>query len=123
MSESQVHSKFKVFVDDVDSDGLSKNVTSQVDSFCADKRVAPKSVGVEYLESGKKLVLSIGYRDDEPGYSCRLTTKPLGRFESLNEEAIANAMSSAAESVKDVICHEFYVLDNGMFVMVLLSRI
>jgi len=73
MIKHQVHSKFKVFISDAESEDAVEQLFRQADVFTKDNSVAPKSIGVEYLEGQKRLILSIGYRDDEPGYPVNLS--------------------------------------------------
>jgi hypothetical protein len=121
---NQAHSKFKVFIfPPSDTDAVPTNVLEEVCQFVADSGVAPKSVGIEYLEGketkgDEKIVLSLGYRDDEPGYPVDLQCVSLGKL-ALDPEAIGKALRSAAE-YRNVICHEFYVTDEGEFFLVLL---
>lgn len=119
----QVHSKFKVFIPEagLTDDEAMRRLSSMVETFARPGNLAPKSVGVEYLESQKQIVLSLGYRDDEPGYRVKLTSVSLGKL-ALNPEAIEQAMSNAALTIENVICHEFFVDAEGVFVMVLLSH-
>ena len=120
MSKSQIHTKFKVFSGQPSPDGLLGGLQSTVEAFTAGKGIAPKSLGIEYVERTGKLVLSLGYRDDEPGYATRLTAVPLGK--PATDQEMEVAMSAAAEKVSDVICHEFFVRDDGEVVLVLLSH-
>ena len=46
---------------------------------------AAKSIGVEYLEGSRQLLLTVGYRKDEPGYPISLRSVPLGRINELDE--------------------------------------
>ena len=119
----QVHDKFKVFIpeENIAYDEAMRRLGNMVASWSAEGKVAPKSLGIEYLEASKRLVLSIGYRDDEPGYPVTLTSKSLGK-PRLFPDAIEAAMSKAAEGVPHVICHEFFVDEKGEFVMVLMSH-
>lgn len=120
---SQVHDKFKVFIpeENIAYDEAMRRLGNMVASWSREGKVAPKSVGIEYLEGPKRLVLSIGYRDDEPGYPVTLTSKSLGK-PALFPDAIEQAMSQAAAGVEHVICHEFFVTGDGEFVMVLMSH-
>lgn len=124
MIKNQVHSKFKVFIPEA---GIAygeamRRIAGMVEEFARTNAVAIKSVGVEYLEHSKRLVLSLGYRDDEKlGYPVKLTSVSLGRLQ-LRPEEIEQGMSKAADGVENVICHEFFVTDDGEFVMVLLSH-
>jgi hypothetical protein len=120
----QSHSKFKVFIpeDNLSEQEATRRLNTMLTAWTKDGKVAPKSVGVEYLEASKRLVLSIGYRDDEQGYAVKLTTISLGK-PNLFPDAIETAMNKAAESLDaDVICHEFFVTGEGEFVMVFMSH-
>jgi hypothetical protein len=125
MITHQVHSKFKVFTGSLAADHGLGALASQVEAFAADGKVAAKSIGVEYLESVQQLVITLGYRDDEPGYAVRLTTAPLGVIDKLEGDAIGvleARMSEAADKVADVICHELYVTETHEFHMVFMSH-
>jgi len=122
MIEHQIHAKFKVFISEAGIPYAAvRRLDAMVRAFTKEGKHAVKSVGVEYLEKDKRLVLSLGYRDDVPGYSVKLTSVSLGRLQ-LQPEAIEQAMTKAAGDVENVICHEFFVTDDGEFVMVLLSH-
>jgi hypothetical protein len=123
MIKGQVHSKFKVFISEAGmpyGDAMHK-IATEVEKFSCTGTTAIKSVGVEYLESSKQLVLSLGYRDGETGYPVKLTTVLLGSLD-LDPEEIEEMMSKTADTVENVICHEFFVTGDGQFVMVLLSH-
>src|SRR5271157_3676085 len=120
MIKGQVHSKFKVFIPASGvpyADAMSQ-LSAKVEEFTSHDNVAAKSVGVEYMEGTKQLILSVGYRDDEPGYKAKLVSISLGTHIRLEPELIEAAMTKAAEGVENVICHEFFVTDEGEFVMV-----
>jgi hypothetical protein len=123
MIKAQEHSKFKVFIpeDNLSNPQAMRLLANMVEGFTKDGKIAAKSLGIEYLEGEKRLVLSLGYRDDEPGYQAKITSVSLGKL-NLRPEEIEAAMSKAAEGVENVICHEFYVTGDGEFVMVLLSH-
>jgi hypothetical protein len=123
MIKNQVHSKFKVFIPEagITDDEAMRRLQSMVEGWTRANKVAVKSVGVEYIESKKQVVLSLGYRDDEPGYPVKLTSIALGKL-SLHPDDIATSMEAAAAKVENVICHEFFVDGDGIFVMVLLSH-
>jgi len=123
MIKNQVHSKFKVFVPEAgltDQEAMQR-LGSMVEGYAHASGVAIKSVGIEYIDASKQVVLSLGYRDDEPGYPVKLAAIPLGKLGTRPDE-IAAAMEKAAAGVENVICHEFFVDDAGEFVMVLLSH-
>lgn len=123
MIKNQVHELFKVFIPEAGipySEAMGR-IADMVKEFTKDGKTAAKSVGVEYIEKTKQIILSIGYRNDEPGYPVRLVSRSLGR-PPLRSDEIEVAMGKAAENVQNVICHEFFVTDDGEFVMVLLSH-
>ncbi len=121
--KAQSHNKFKVFIPEegIAYDEAMRRLNNMVSTWSAEGKVAPKSVGVEYLESSKRLVLSVGFRDDEPGYKVKLTSVSLGK-PALFPDAIGAAMEKAAADLDNVICHEFFVTGEGEFVMVLMSH-
>jgi hypothetical protein len=123
---SQVHSQFQVFTSDSNpslADSFNK-LKMEIERFTAKGDLAPKSIGVEYLEHTHQIVMSLGYTEGtEPGYTVRLTALDIGRFEPNDTKGIANAMSKAALTVENTICHEFYVSEDNEFTMILMSRI
>jgi hypothetical protein len=123
MIKGQVHSKFKVFIPEagISDEEAMRRLGSMVEGWTHASGAAVKSVGVEYIEGKKQVVLSLGYREDEPGYPVKLTSTALGKL-VLHPDAIAAAMETAAAKVENVICHEFFVDGDGVFVMVLLSH-
>lgn len=124
MIKNQVHSKFKVFIPEagLTADEAVRRLSAMVATFTKEHSIAAKSVGVEYLEGLEQIVLSLGYRDDEPGYSAKLTSVSLGKLD-LRPEVIEAAMERGAAAIKNVICHEFFVDEDGEFVMVLLAHV
>ena len=123
MIKSQVHEKFKVFIpeENITEQEATRRLNNMLTAWTKDGKIAAKSVGVEYLEASKRLVLSIGYRDDEPGYPVKLSAVSMGVL-PLFPNAIEEAMTKAASGVENVICHEFFVTGEGVFVLVLLSH-
>jgi hypothetical protein len=122
-AQAQIHSKFKVFIPPpgiAHADAL-RQFNDVITEFTKGGKVAPKSVGVEYLEDQRQLVLSLGYRDDEPGYPVTFTSVSLGH-PRLSADAIESAMQRAAADVPNVICHEFFMTENGEFVLILMSH-
>jgi hypothetical protein len=122
MSLQQVHGKFKVFAGPLAKDKTLGKLATEVAKFAKDK--AAKSIGVEYLESLKQLVVTLGYRDDEPAYPVELKTVLMGKHtitaDSLHK--LEEEMAAASQKVGNVICHELYVTDEQDFLMVFLVR-
>ena len=120
---AQVHHRFKVFTGGAGADGGVAGLAAEVERFVRERGVAAKSIGVEFLESARKLVLTLGYRDDEPGYGVRLTSRSLGKVDSLDDLGGLEArMGEAAGDLDGVLCHELFVTDDGEFVMVFRAR-
>lgn len=117
----QVHAKFKLFAGDLDSSGTIGKLAGEVSAWAKGAKVAPKSIGIEFLEHSKKVILSIGYRDDEKPYGIELKSQKIAKVGSLDAANLASlekAMADAAAHDKRVICHELYVTDtNDMFVV------
>jgi hypothetical protein len=122
---AQVHNKFKVFSGPLGADRTIGALASEVESWVRSAKVAPKSIGVEYVEAAGRLLLSVGYRDDEAGYPVKLETVKVGRVETLDKAGLSSveqAMASATSKLKDVICHELYVTDRNELLMVFMTR-
>jgi hypothetical protein len=68
MSKKQIHAQFKVFAGELAPDGSIGDLAAAVASFASQAKIASKSIGVEYLESVKRVVITLGYRSDEEFY-------------------------------------------------------
>lgn len=125
MAIEQIHNKFKIFTGALASDNSLGALADQVAAFVRDNKVSAKSIGVEYLESAKKLILSLGYREDGEHYPVKLTTVSAGKIGELEGGDVTRleaAMTKASADVADIICHELYITDGGEFIIVLMSR-
>jgi hypothetical protein len=122
--KNQVHTNFKVFVGELAADRTIGDLGTKVASFAKSEGVAAKSIGVEYLESLKKVVITLGYRTDEAPYPIRLQSVPLGKLQVLANDfsALERAMADAAEKHSNVICHELYVTESQDFFLVLMTH-
>jgi hypothetical protein len=122
-AKAQVHGRFKAFAGTVEAGGSIAALAAGVEAFVRERGVAAKSIGVEYLESLGKLVLTLGYRDDEPAYPVTLHSRPCGRADDLSDlSELERRMEDAAAGLSDVICHELFATDDGEFVMVFMTR-
>src|SRR5262245_4264295 len=121
---SQVHGKFKVFAGALDPDKSIGSLADDVAAFVREKKVAAKSIGIEYLESAGKLIVTLGYRDDEPAYPISLKCVSLGHVDTLAGDfaALENAMMQASQKQKNIICHELYVTEDREFLMVFMTH-
>jgi hypothetical protein len=121
----QVHDKFKVFSGKLASDQTLGSLAASVEGWVKAAKVAPKSIGVEYIEHSGALLLSIGYRDDEPAYAIKLATVRIGKIEATDAAGLAqieSAMAKATEKLGNIICHELYVTDAGDLLMVFMTH-
>jgi hypothetical protein len=113
----QVHGRFRIL-----SGPSIEALLRQAESFVSEGKLAPKSIGVEYLEAAKAFVLSLGYRTDEPGYEVTFSHHPLCRVDSLADlGAVETAMARVAAGVAGIICHELYVDDHHQFFAIVMS--
>jgi hypothetical protein len=119
-AHSQAHSDFKTFIND--GSVLPATLLASVAEFVKANKLCPKSLGVEYLEKKDKTVLTLGYRSGEPACEIKLTAVELGVLD-LVPDVIERAMSKAASEIGGVICHEFYVTDQDVFVAVFMSLV
>lgn len=118
---AQVHAKFKLFAGTLD--GIA-HLAAEVERFAESAHAAPKSIGVEYLEHAKRVLISLGYRDDEPAYAIRLHTVSLGRASALDAgelHRIEQRMQEEAAKLSHVICHELFVTEHDEFLMVFMT--
>lgn len=121
----QVHTKFKLFAGTLDAGGTLGKLAREVAAWAKSAKVAPKSIGIEFLERSHKVILSVGYRDDEAAYGIELkSTKiaKLGSLDAANLASLEKAMGDAAAKDKRVICHELYVTDSDDMFVVTMSH-
>ena len=122
---NQVHTKFKLFAGTLDAGGTLGKLAGEVAAWAKSAKVAPKSIGVEFLEHSKKVILSVGYRDDEAAYGIELKSQKiakLGSLDAANLASLEKAMGDAAAKDKRVICHELYVTDSDDMFVVTMSH-
>jgi hypothetical protein len=120
--KSQIHNRFALFTSTPDETGLvPTTLADAVANFAAsNQNIAIKSVGIEYLEHDKQLILSLGYAEGQAGYPVKLQCASLGKFGATQLGEIAAAMEKAASQIGEVICHEFYVREDNEFFLVML---
>ena len=122
MITGQVHDKFKVFVGALTADHTLGKLGDDVATF--GKNVAAKSIGVEFVESANKVVITLGYRDDEKPYAIRLHTVPLGKIDLMASDfsKLEKAMAEASGKVRNIICHELFLTAGKDFFLVLMTH-
>jgi hypothetical protein len=120
----QVHGKFKVFAGPLNVDDTIGPLADEVARFVSESKAAAKSIGVEYLESAGRLIITLGYRDDEEGYPVKLTSVSLGKIEALGHDFSELERRMAEESARfdNIICHELYVTGDHDFMMVFMTH-
>ncbi len=121
---TQRHTRFKAFTGELAEDKALGSITADIERFVREAKVSPKSIGVEYLEGARKIVMTLGYRDDQPAQDVRVSCVKLGKMDLVNDLAgLEQAMTRAAEAQGDVICHELYITEDGQFFMVFLATV
>jgi hypothetical protein len=123
--QGQVHSKFKLFAGPLGPGGSLGELATKVEEFAKKAKAASKSIGIEYLEHTKEVVVSLGYRDDEPAYAIKLHAVSLGKVEAFDSAALQRLetkMGEAAAKTPDIICHELLVTGEREFIMVFMTH-
>jgi hypothetical protein len=123
--EKQVHTKFKLFAGELDHTGNLGKLAAEVAAWAKTAKAAPKSIGIEFLERSHKVMLSVGYRDDEPAYGIELKSTKIGKIGKLDAAELGkleNGMADAAAEDTRVICHELYVTDTDELFVVTMSH-
>jgi hypothetical protein len=118
----QEHNKFKLFATSYAAGAGLPPLLREIEKWVASGKIAPKSVGVEYLENSGRLIMSIGYRDDE-AYGISLhhaTIGPLGDGSDFTK--VEQDISKAVASLQNVICHELFITESGVLTMVFMCR-
>ena len=120
----QVHGKFKVFAGPLHTDNTIGPLAEEVSRFVRESNAAAKSIGVEYLESADRLVITLGYRDDEEGYPVKLSSVSLGKIEAVGSDfaELERRMSEASAQFANIICHELYVTEDHDFMMIFMTH-
>ncbi len=112
-----------MFSGPLSSDGtLTAELRSQVAGFVG-PNVCARSIGVEFIESRKEALVSLGY-SEEPGLPVNLSSVMVGKLfegEPVDTGKLGAQMSEAAAAVGGVICHEFYVTGDGSVFAVFLA--
>lgn len=118
---NQEHTKFKIFTKEFSAESSIDNLLEEIVKWASENNVGPKSIGVEYLEGAKNIVMSVGYREDE-NYSVALDCMKIDTLTiGADYEALEKKMTEAAASKKDIICHELFITGTGDFYMVFMG--
>jgi hypothetical protein len=121
---AQVHDKFKLFVGEPDDAGHVNQLAKSVHEWVAKDKVAVKSVGAAVAMG--KLILTIGYRDDEPTYEVVLHSSKIGRVGPLDADEINRfnrAIEAGGMNWPPMIDHTLYVTKEKELYLVVLSLV
>ena len=125
MIEKQVHNQFKLFSGKLGKDHKLGALADEVAAFARDHKAAAKSIGVEYVESADQLVITLGYRTDEPAYPIALHAISIGTIDSFDPKgfpALEQKMQAAAATLDKIICHELYVTQDRELLMIFMTH-
>jgi len=119
----QVHEKFKIFSGELAADGTIGKLADEVAAFANKSKIAPKSIGVAYLEPSR-LVLTLGYRDDEDPYPVKLHCIRIGKIDlkGSNLSGLEEKIGKSAAKHRNIICHELYVTGGNDFTLVVMTH-
>jgi hypothetical protein len=120
----QVHDKFKIFSGELASDGTIGKLADEVAAFANKSKIAPKSIGVAYLEPSKRLVITLGYSEDKEPYGVKLHCVRLGKMDVKGNDfsALEEKMAKAGAKHSNIICHELYVTGGNDFTVVVMTH-
>lgn len=117
----QQHSKFKLFVGQPSASDPLAGIGKQVSEFVAENKVSAKSIGTEYIERRKTLVVTLGYREGEDSRPVRLQAVKL-QGDSKDLAALEQQMGEASSKLSGIICHELFITEAGEFYMVFMTE-
>ena len=122
--QEQVHDKFKVFAGPLHEDNTIGPLAEEISRFVGESKASAKSIGVEYLESAERLVITLGYREGGEGYPVRLSSVSLGKIEALGDDfgELERRMAEASAGFQNIICHELYVTEEHDFMMIFMTH-
>ncbi len=124
--QKQEHHSFKIFSGALGENNSLGTLADEVARFVAEQKVAAKSIGVEYLEAARRLIITLGYRKDEEFYPIKLTGVTLGKVEDLatrdDFSQMEGAIGEASKKVARIICHELYITEAHEILMVFMTH-
>lgn len=119
---SQIHNEFKLFTHPYTSVASIAELAGKVEAWVKSASVAPKSIGIEYLDGSKVVVISLGFTRQEP-HAVKLVAESIGRIDVDGDlSAVEKKMGSFADHHKNVICHELIVTDKNELITVLMVK-
>jgi hypothetical protein len=120
----QVHDKFKIFSGELAADGTIGKLADEVAAYASKAKIAPKSIGVAYLEPSKRVIITLGFTEDAEPYPIKLHCIRLGtvHIEGNDFSALEEKMAKAGGKHGNIICHELYVTGGNDFTVVVMTH-
>jgi hypothetical protein len=112
------HNLFKVFKGNL---GDIAAIKSKLESFVDTNKVSARSIGIEFIEASKEVIISLGYSKDGSHVPVTIDAVSLGKVDLNDTDKMENLMSSAADKQKNVICHELCITDTKELMMLFMS--
>jgi hypothetical protein len=130
MSDVNHPTKFKVFIQG-DTEPLSA-VGERVEQFVAATPCAPKSIGIEFLESKGVNIITLGYDPNGTPTQINLDFREVGNVlhamepgdglsDKIDIAGIEFQMAQFSAKFTTALCHEVSVRENGMMTMLVMS--
>jgi len=120
--KTQVHGKFKFFLLDFKNGKLSKADQKAVTDFANGAGVLVKSIGIEYIESEKRVLLSLGYEGRRNAERVGIAISKIGKLDAKKLEKSETKMAQLAAKAGQVICHELFIDDKKQLFAIFLKR-
>jgi hypothetical protein len=121
MEQTQSHNNFKMFAAQYAKGVGLDRLLREIEDWVKTNKVAPKSIGIEFLEDTKTLIMSIGHRNDE-AYEVTLNTALIGKLDVNDLTKCEKDIEEAISGLKDIICHELFVTDEGLLHMIFMCK-
>ena len=118
---SQQHSLFKLFRQGAENHADLTRIAATAAAWVKEAKVAPKSIGLEYLEAEREFLMSLGYSKDK-AYEVGFDIVAVGHLQGAELKDLEQAMAQAAESRANVICHELTVIGNTLYAVMMLKK-
>ena len=112
------HSEFKVFKGKIEDIAA---IQQAMESFVVSKQVSARSIGIEYIEHSKEVLISLGYSNEGDHVPVSIAMVNLGKVDTNDTTTIERLMSEAAKKQQNVICHELCITENDEFMMLFMS--
>jgi hypothetical protein len=112
------HNQFKIFKGKLES---MTDIKKRIESFVAETKFSARSIGIEFIEHSKEVLISLGYTKDGNYSAVSIDMINLGKVDLEDTAGLEKRMSEAADKQKNVICHELCITDKDEFMMIFMS--